>query len=252
MPGPGPHFMYAMASGLCLTTTSDGRFSPHHTLIFTMNAFFGPDIGSFTEWLASLVAGPAVVSTVAGYIHHPILYILIFGYAFSSLYSKISSFLLTSRLLHSSNSRVPLTKMQCFLLISAGSFTHFFLDHLFEENGNTTMYRWILSTGWWNGRAPVNPDAVVVVGFLCVCLIGGFIYLNRASSSKPYQSMILVIFIASLYCLWCITQIHWFTPRRPAVGEEADLGVLVFLAMYFFLPYGLCIMSMYPEDPHSN
>jgi len=41
------------------------------------------------------------------------------------------------------------------------------------------MYTWILSTGWWQGRAPVNPDAVVVVGFLCVCLIGGFFYLNR-------------------------------------------------------------------------
>jgi len=41
------------------------------------------------------------------------------------------------------------------------------------------MYTWILSTGWWQGRAPVNPDAVVVIGFLCVCLIGGFFYINR-------------------------------------------------------------------------
>lgn len=28
--------------------------------------------------------------------------------------------------------QVPLTKRQCFLLICAGSFSHFFLDHLFE------------------------------------------------------------------------------------------------------------------------
>ena len=41
------------------------------------------------------------------------------------------------------------------------------------------MYTWILSTGWWENRAPVNPDAVVVVGFLCTFLIGGFIYINR-------------------------------------------------------------------------
>jgi hypothetical protein len=153
------------------------------------------------------------------------------------------------------------------------------------------MYTWILSTGWWQSRAPVNPDAVVVVIILCACLIGGFFYLNRlilslplsmlsissyiveiacfwhvfllsslpcrASSSnsikkKSYQSMLLMIFIASLYCLWCTIQIYWITPRRPAVGEEADLGVLVFLAVYFFLPYGLCIMSMYPKDLDSN
>ncbi|CAI8609939.1 unnamed protein product [Vicia faba] len=256
MPGPGPHLMYAMGSGLGLTAISNGRFSPHHTLTYTVNAFFGPDIGSFSEWLGSLLGGPADTA-VADLIHHPFYYILILGIPLSFLYSKISSFLLHSHLLHSSLPKVPLTKMQCFFLISAGSFTHFFLDHLFEENGKTTMYTWILSTGWWEGRAPVNPDAVVVVSFLCACLIGGFFYLNRASSSnsikkKSYHSMILMISLASLYGLWCITQIYWINPRRPAVGEEADLGVLVFLAIYFFLPYGLCIMSMYPKDLDSN
>ncbi|CAL5198277.1 unnamed protein product [Lathyrus oleraceus] len=260
MPGPGPHLMYAMGSGLGLTAISNGRFSPHHTLTYTINSFFGPDIGSFSEWLASLLGSPAaatVASAVADLIHHPFYYILILGIPLCFLYSKISSFLLHSHLLDSSLSKVPLTKMQCFFLISAGSFTHFFLDHLFEENGKTTMYTWILSTGWWQSRAPVNPDAVVVVSFLCACLIGGFLYLNRASSSnsirkKSYQSMLLMVSIASLYCLWCMIQIYWINPRRPAVGEEADLGVLVFLAIYFFLPYGLCIVSMYPKDPDSN
>lgn len=41
------------------------------------------------------------------------------------------------------------------------------------------MYTWILSTGWWEGRAPINPDAVVVVCILCSCLIADFIYINR-------------------------------------------------------------------------
>lgn len=60
--------------------------------------------------------------------------------------------------------------------------------------------------------------------------------------------MKLMLIIASLYCLWCASQVYWANPRRPAVGEEADLGVLVFLATYFFLPHCLCIMSMYPKD----
>ncbi|KAJ6375578.1 hypothetical protein OIU77_000540 [Salix suchowensis] len=206
MPGPGPHLMYAMTSGLALTTLTSGRFSPHHTLIYTVNAFFGPDIGSFSEWLGSILA-----------------------------------------------SGVPLSRRQCFLLVSAGSFSHFFLDHLFEENGQSTVYTWILSTGWWKNRAPVNPDAVFVVGFLCTCLIGGFIYLNRvrplkSSRIQSYKSLKLVLIIASLYCVWCGSQIYMVNPRRPAVGEEADLGVLVFLATYFFLPHWFCIMSMNPKD----
>ncbi|ESW27401.1 hypothetical protein PHAVU_003G198900 [Phaseolus vulgaris] len=258
MPGPGPHLMYAMASALALTTISNGRFSPHHTLTYTLNSFFGPDIGSFSEWLGSLsgATAHALGSALANLIHHPFYYILILALPLSFLYSRISSYLLRTHLLDSV-SRVPLTRMQCFFLISAGSFTHFFLDDLFEENGKTTTYTWILSTGWWQSRAPVNPDAVVVVGFLCACLIGGFFYINRASSSnsikkKSYQSMLLMISIASLYCFWCAIQIYWISPRRPAVGEEADLGVLVFLAVYFFLPYGLCIMSMSPKDPDPN
>ncbi|CAL8158516.1 unnamed protein product [Prunus armeniaca] len=176
MPGPGPHLMYAMGTGLALTTLSNGRFSPHHTLFYTINAFFGPDIGSFSEWLDSIL-GFGFGSKLADLIHHPFYYVLFPGLPLCLLYSWVSRVLLQRRLLDSF-SRVPLTRKQCWFLVSAGSFSHFFLDHLFEENGHSKMYTWILSTGWWKGRAPINPDAVVVVGLLCIVLIGGFIYIN--------------------------------------------------------------------------
>lgn len=112
MPGPGPHLMYAMGSGLGLTTISNGRFSPHHTLTYTVNAFFGPDIGSFSEWIGSLFGdGPAdtVGSAVADLIHHPFYYILILGIPLSFLYSRISSFLLQTHLLDSISRVIILT-----------------------------------------------------------------------------------------------------------------------------------------------
>ncbi|KAK4370839.1 hypothetical protein RND71_010314 [Anisodus tanguticus] len=156
----------------------------------------------------------------------------------------------------------------CLFLAAAGSLSHFFLDHLFEsdllnqmaerdreeENGKSTMYTWILSTGWWEGRAPINPDAVGVVCILCCCLIAGFIYINRVKPLKLLKlrvinSVKLMLVIASLYCLWCASQVYLVRPRRPAVGEEADLGVLVFMAIYFFLPHWLCILSMNSRDP---
>ncbi|KAK6261152.1 hypothetical protein QUC31_006968 [Theobroma cacao] len=327
MPGPGPHLMYAMSSGLALTHLTKGRFTPHHTLTYTLNAFFGPDIGSFSEWLSStLFAGSSFVSSLADAIHHPFYYVLILGLPLCVFYSWVSSILVKrsvldsvtgianqlSRIiqveflskLHQDRKKgaktsdfeaksclnhqtitqiVPLSRRQCLLLISAGSLSHFFLDHLFEwligedgvtvvlvghirgpgakmdqwENGHSSMYTWILSTGWWINRAPVNPDAVMVVGLLCTCLIGGFIYINRTRLTKStrkqsYQSMKLILIIASLYCLWCASQVYWVNPRRPAVGEEADLGVLVFLATYFLLPHCLCILSMNSEDIHTE
>ncbi|VFQ70349.1 unnamed protein product [Cuscuta campestris] len=179
MPGPGPHMIYTLGSGQALTSISNGRFSPHHCLTYCINSFFGPDIGSFCEWLSSTLGlGGYLGSSIEPWIHDPFYYILILGFPLSLLYSRASKFLLRKGFLDSV-SGVPLTMKQCFLLVAAGSISHFFLDHLFEENGHSSMYTWILSTGWWDGRAPINPDAVVILSLLCIFLIGGFMYINR-------------------------------------------------------------------------
>ncbi|XP_057547455.1 uncharacterized protein LOC130826004 [Amaranthus tricolor] len=209
MPGPGSHMIYGLGSGLGLMVASEGRFSPHHCICYAVNAFFGPDIGSFSEWLSGFGSafgfGDSLGSTVSDLIHHPFYYILFLGFPLSLLYSWASRFALHKGLLHSI-SGVPLSRMQCFLLISAGSLSHFFLDHLFEENGKSSTYTWILSTGWWDGRAPINPDAVLVVSLLCIALIIGFAYIHRVRPSKSFrtqynQSVILIMVIAALYCL---------------------------------------------------
>ncbi|KAH6757021.1 hypothetical protein C2S52_022007 [Perilla frutescens var. hirtella] len=253
MPGPGPHMIYALGSGHGLMHVSDGMFGPHHCLTYAINAFFGPDIGSFSEWLTSIMgSGRILGSSVEQWIHDPFYYALILGFPLSLLYSWVSRFLLHKGVLDSF-SGVPLTKRQCFLLIFAGSLSHFFLDHLFEENGHSSMYTWILSTGWWKTRAPINPDAVIVIGLLCASLIGGFIYIYRVKPLKSvrrqyHKSLRLSLAVAIAYCLWCASQIYLVRPRRPAVGEEADLGVLVFLGIFFFFPHWLCILSMNPRE----
>ncbi|KAG9138043.1 hypothetical protein Leryth_001300 [Lithospermum erythrorhizon] len=257
MPGPGPHMLYTLTSGQALLTVSNGRFGPHHCLTYAINAFFGPDIGSFSEWVTSTLGFSEMMgSSVEEWVHDPFYYVVVLGFPLALLYTWVSKLLLRKRLLDSF-SGVPLTRKQCFMLISAGSLSHFFLDHLFEENGQSSMYTWVLSTGWWEDRAPVNPDAVIVISLLCTSLIGGFAYINRVKSTKSLkeqsrQSLTLILIIASLYCLWCASQIYFVTPRRAAVGEEADFGVLVFLATFFFLPHWLCIMSMNPRDIYST
>ena len=74
-----------------------------------------------------------------------------------------------------------------------------------QENGHSSMYSWILSTGWWINRAPVNPDAVIVVGFLCTCLIVGFIYINRCLFLK--FDMLLWSYY---FQLWVWSLINWY------------------------------------------
>ena len=36
------------------------------------------------------------------------------------------------------------------------------------------------------------------------------------------------------------------------MGEEADLGVIVFLALFFFLPHSLCIAAMSEREGEGN
>ncbi|KAG0467601.1 hypothetical protein HPP92_018575 [Vanilla planifolia] len=259
MPGPGPHIMYALTVGTGLMRVSRGSFSPHHCLFYAANAFLGPDLGSFSEWLSSYSgedrAGRRFGSLAMEIVHHPFYYILLLGFPLSFLYAWLSRVLLQKGLLDTF-SGVPLTWVQCLFLVAAGSLSHFFLDHLFEENGHSSMYMWILSTGWWESRAPINPDSVLIIGFLCSFLLGGFIYINRLKigvsiTSKANQSFKLILVVACCYSLWCAVQIYLRNPPQPAVGEEADLGVLVFLGVYFFLPHGFCILSM-NQKGHGN
>ncbi|XP_057852432.2 uncharacterized protein LOC131062727 isoform X2 [Cryptomeria japonica] len=221
MPGPGPHMLYTLGIGTAIGSLSKGRFTPHHCLVYAVNAFLGPDIGSFSEWLTSTLGiAEGLGSQIMDIIHHPFYYILILGIPLSIFYSWVS--------------KVALQKG----LLSASS----------GENGHSRTFTWIISTGWWEGRAPVNNEAVIVVGFLCICLLLGFTYINRVKPGKVMtqsnQSSKLIGIIAILYCLWCASQIYWRNPRQPAVGEEADLGVIIFMTIYFFLPHGLCIAAM--------
>lgn len=102
MPGPGPHMMYTLGSGLALMSISNGRFSPHHCLVYAVNAFFGPDMGSFSEWLTSTLGlGQAMGSAVESFIHHPFYYIVILGFPLSLFYSWVSRILLHKGLLDS-------------------------------------------------------------------------------------------------------------------------------------------------------
>lgn len=102
MPGPGPHMIYTLGSGQALLHVTNGRFGPHHCVVYTINSFFGPDIGSFAEWLTSTLGlGRALGSSIEPWIHDPLYYVLILGLPLSVLYCWASRILLHKGLLDS-------------------------------------------------------------------------------------------------------------------------------------------------------
>lgn len=79
-------------------------------------------------------------------------------------------------------------------------------------------------------------------------LYSGRVKHGKSVTEKSNQSFFLILVIATLYCMWCASQIYLRNPPQPAIGEEADLGVIIFLAIYLFLPHGLCVLSMNQKD----
>ncbi|RWW12336.1 hypothetical protein BHE74_00039338 [Ensete ventricosum] len=104
MPGPGAHTMYALGVGAGLMRLSRGRFGPHHCLVYAANAFLGPDLGSFAEWLASCISsssglGHSLGSLAMDLVHHPFYYPMLLGLPLSFFYAWISALLLRKGIL---------------------------------------------------------------------------------------------------------------------------------------------------------
>eukprot|EP00898_Chlorokybus_atmophyticus_P001104 jgi/Chlat1/1995/Chrsp158S02287 len=246
MPGPGSHLLFGLGTGLALMHASGERFGPYHTLVFGINGFLGPDIGPGTEFFLHDSA-PNLGGKLMHYIHNPFYFPLLLGPPLAFGYARASRKLLPSHL--------ALSFQQCACLVAAGCLWHFFLDHLFEENGQTEMYKWVISTGWWESSAEADVTMIAVVGTLTMLLLASFMFINRPSQFQVAKtamyrktaSMAMMVSVAVLYVLWCAHRMYWTHPRQPAVGEEADLGVLVFLGLYFFLPLWLCLHAMHEK-----
>lgn len=87
------------------------------------------------------------------------------------------------------------------------------------------MYMWILSTGWWKSRAPINPDAVFIISILCTTLIGGFIYINKFVSAKfhPVKHKGLPSFRLLIYSTFCLI---FSQSKAPEVIEKTVSAIL--------------------------
>jgi len=196
---------------------------------------------------------PSLGTFVLTFLHNPLWFSIFIGPVLALLYTE----LLRYKLIRGAGQRVQLcfngkslNWRQCYALVVAGTLSHFFYEILFEENGTTPIYQWILSTGYWEHID--NPAAdyivwimfIIVLGALCV----GFLFLHSefyvaTPAKRLLRTVQLLVCVCFAYCLYLYVRVYLVKPRQPAVGEEADLGVLVFTGVFVFLPLLLCLWS---------
>jgi hypothetical protein len=199
------------------------------------------------------------------WIHHSIGYIVIIAPIIAFLSSRLlrkiihwkSTKSLNNDLDHinmeqTNRNLVSLNIKDCYLLSVAGCLLHFQIDHIFEEDGQDKFYKWILSTGYFTKPTPpVSLFSVIFVGLSTFALFFGFAWIHLFSSIISKQSftirlkytLTLFLIVFSLYFIFLIIS-QIILENKAVVGEEADLGVLVFIIGFHFLPFILCLFSI--------
>nr|XP_011464517.1 PREDICTED: uncharacterized protein LOC101301979 [Fragaria vesca subsp. vesca] len=310
MPGPGAHFFYAMTSGLALSSLSKQRFGAHHILFYTLQAFVGPDIGVFGEWIFKDVLHhypQRLQKFFMNGIHDPWGYMWC-SFGLALVYMYLSRLLLKWRWLRL-YSQAPLTYIQSFLLGATGGISHFFMDSLFERKSRKLEA--VLATG--DANKQVYPFPVAIVAIILTSLFAVFFCIYRSGPARspppashqspprlrslfaPLRTLLISGWMAppcvprskfDSVCgclrsafpeLWCLKSYVRSSIRLPSVcmglflcfvasvyvkflevyktstqysgiGEEADVGVVIFMATYFLAPHLMCILAMHQEE----
>ncbi|CAM4826945.1 unnamed protein product, partial [Rotaria magnacalcarata] len=263
MPSPFIHIGYALSFGTLIMVSTKGSFTAVHCLLLALNGFIGPDIGNFIAWCFS-VTSPMIADKAMTWIHHSIGYVLIIAPLMSFLSSRLTRKILNWKYIKSFNTDpsnvnreqtnrtlVPLSMKDCYLLAVAGCLLHFQLDHIFEEDGQDNFYRWILSTGYFKKpMLPLSPFSVIYVGLSTSILFFGFAWIHLFSSSVSqatltirlkYTSFLFLVVFSFYFSFLIVSKV--ILEKKAVVGEEADLGVLVFIIGFHFLPFILCLIS---------
>lgn len=263
MPSPFVHISYALGFGSLIMISTKGSFTPIHCLIFALNGFFGPDIGAFIGWCFTM-SFPWLADTAMTWIHNSVGYILIIAPIMSFLssrllrkikYWKTAQYLSNDEFAidkeQTSSDIVLLNMKDCYLLAVAGCLLHFQLDYIFEEDGQNDFYRWILSTGYFQKPTPpLSVLSVSFVGLSTFALFFGFAWIHLISSISTksltirlkYTIRLFLVVFCLYLCFLIISEI--ILKKKAIVGEEADLGVLIFIIGFHFSPFILCLLSI--------
>ncbi|MHA1265355.1 MAG: hypothetical protein ACTSRS_08995 [Candidatus Helarchaeota archaeon] len=253
MPGAS-HIFFGAVIGLFLYYLTKGRFSGKHVIIFTVNNYMGPDLAHLLKYMFNPIPGGY---DFGNWFHDPFNFMLL-AFVLAALWTFLTRFSIKGKGPLRTHfyflDKRTISYFDCWQLIVAGGFSHFFLDFLFHPN--TKWYTWILSTGDWIDYE-LHPDYPVplmlpILGTFAIGITFLLLYMNFFSSAVretkydalKYKILVIIGFTlsVSIYMLCFI----FFGPTHsayPVVGEEADLGIFIFLSIFLFLPIVLCINS---------
>ena len=244
MPGGPAHLLYGLSIGILLSKATKGDFSPLCILVYAWSNFLGPDLGTWGGWFEeNFFALPRIVSLLLENMHSIVGFVVIFSLPLAYLFSRI-----TPGIIFRKDQWEQLTVYDAWTLVVAGGLSHFLLETLFEDGGHTTLYERIISTGSFDDphKNDLPISVICIVGSTCLAVLIVFVATVRDSTKRSLEedldkAVVRLLLLTSAFLCYFAFQ-KYFAHRAPE-GEEADLGVILFLGVFLVLPLALCILT---------
>jgi hypothetical protein len=213
--------------------------------VFGFNNYFGPDIGAVI-WFLTKGINNDLSYWILFLFHNPYVFPFTLGLPLAYLWRKLTQLSMDTvdgkkKIVKIKENQLSLEK--CFMLVVAGGFSHFFIDYLFDGAGRSKTFLWVINTGYWNDPyfdAWIIIPIILLIGFILIFLQ---INKNRNEATRYEEwkkSVILLIIYIVLFEIYLGVRISM---GLPALGEEADFGVIIFLGVFLFFPLILCLLS---------
>ncbi len=244
------HFFLGLSIGFILMWASDRRFTSRHLIVFSVNNYLGPDIGTLFWFFFGRSGGTSnLFGTIIIQIFHTpygwsvvsLLYALLWVQFTRLDLEKAPEKALNMKWVKDSSAKLKYS--QCYELCVAGGILHFFLDIL--TTSGAAEYEWYISTGTWGGKAYFTWFAIIYFVIWVVTYFSLFILFSRAISMNDHNKLkwvvIIVMISSSLYVI--ILFYVLIALKLPAVGEESDAGAIPFFAFYLILPIIIAVHS---------
>ncbi|MBN2153581.1 MAG: hypothetical protein JW839_19150 [Candidatus Lokiarchaeota archaeon] len=239
MPSIAHLFLGGMV-GYSLYLISDKRFSKYHVMILFLSNYLGPDLG----WVLGI---GDFTHTYAGYIVFAFFLALFYSY-----FTRFSPDFKRRTLVDSGCNRVPYAA--AFFLACAGGIMHIYLDgvmnhrgnfHLFPEIG--TFEETIVSINdffnfWYEPLVPASAAVSLIAGMGLVLAFIPFFWYMLKNLDRWFALKVgafVGAFMALYYLVGSLTTLH------------ADGGAVLYVALFWAIPFGLCALAMKWPPPRS-
>jgi len=234
------HLFLGGLVGYSLYLISDKRFSKYHVMILFLANYLGPDLG----WVLGI---GNFTHTYAGY-----LVFALFLAFFYSYFTRFSPDFKKKVLIDNGHNRIPYANS--FLLACAGGIMHIYLDGVMNHQGNFHLFPGIGNLDevivsingffnfWYDPIVPASAALSLIAGMGLVLAFIPFFWYMLKNLDRWFVLKVtafVATFMALYYFVGSLTTLH------------ADGGAIVYVALFWVIPFGLCALAMKLPPPRS-